>query len=508
MQETAPLVRRTQAYPAELIDAFALTLSKPGGKALLINSANAGERWVPIPEAAKSGVAFAVDVADDVLAIDCDHPDLVPDVLGLGDELRCRGFSPVLVNSGRPDNLHLFCRIDDADLLEDYKARTATIGLDVRRTIRPPLAPHRLGLPVSLRTPDDPAEALAALSRLKTTPPRGLAPRMEELLSAGDFQAYGYRSRSEMILALALGARNAGWTEDQFFAALMDPKTKAGDKIRHRRDRRQYVHRCYTKALRKAQNSPAITNRTAALEKINIMRAAAQTYPWGGRSGTTDRLVLEAHLKIAQDTGKLSYHASVRTVADRTGFVIDTISKANHRLERAGWLKPIKRARPRYAEATVWALRVPKGLCNRADTPTSLKGVYEECPPRCTRTEDDPGADLWRTSGVGKGTFLVWRSLDLREPQKQAGLASPLGRTKRTILYHLRKLETHGLASRTPNGWRRGDADLNEVARALGVEGTRVRTRDRHERQREHFRKLMNQRNRLSMTSSLRVTPT
>src|SRR5262249_36788697 len=154
-----------------------------------------------------------------------------------------------------------------------YRATASAIGLDVRKTIRPPLSPHRLGLPVRLRAPEDPAEALNALC---TATLRPLSSEMTALLRDGDFTRHGgYRSRSETILGIALAAVNAGWIEHEFFEALMDPEPRAGDKIRGRRDRRAYVARCWKKATEKSAASPAIQDRAGARAKLGHLRAAA-----------------------------------------------------------------------------------------------------------------------------------------------------------------------------------------------------------------------------------------
>jgi hypothetical protein len=136
-----------QAGPGQdCVLAFAKAVAVPGtGRlAMYIDSDNRNAGWATLSEAVASGRAFCVPVAPDVLAVDCDDPDLEYRVQALADRLRRDGLAPVLLASGHPGHLHLFCRIYDPALLKRYRDHQAHVrGLDVRGRIRPPLAPHR-----------------------------------------------------------------------------------------------------------------------------------------------------------------------------------------------------------------------------------------------------------------------------------------------------------------------------------------------------------------------------
>jgi hypothetical protein len=101
--------------------------------------------------------------------------------------MQADGLHPVLVESGQPGHLHLFCRITDPAARTRYLNLARQRGIDVRQghnRIRPPLSPHRNGLPVRLLTPEDPQQALAALAPERRAaggdgrPPRPLPPEM------------------------------------------------------------------------------------------------------------------------------------------------------------------------------------------------------------------------------------------------------------------------------------------------------------------------------------------
>src|SRR5262245_61059290 len=99
----------TQA-PVSIIEALANAIRRPGGKAGLLDADNQFRGWVSLAEAVQSGRAFFVDVVDDILAIDCDVPDLATQVHQIAADLRAQGCRPVLTESGQPGRLHLFCR--------------------------------------------------------------------------------------------------------------------------------------------------------------------------------------------------------------------------------------------------------------------------------------------------------------------------------------------------------------------------------------------------------------
>ena len=279
----------------DLVRAFAEAIVRPGGRALLLHADNARDRWVDIREAAESSRPFAVEVSPDVLAVDVDDPDLVPKVYELRDRLQAHGYHPVLITSGQPGHLHLLCRVADPEHLETYKQAAKTARFDVRYSIRPPGAPHRLGLPVQFLDPVDPLVALAAL---RATAPPQLSPRMNRLLRTGDNATLGYKSRSEMHLALALAAVNAGWTERQLLDVLLDPLNAAGERLRERSraTAQREVRRCWTKALARSTEYPAIRDREAARREIGRIRSLVEASPWRGRGGASAWAVLNAHL--------------------------------------------------------------------------------------------------------------------------------------------------------------------------------------------------------------------
>jgi len=495
-----------------LVRDFARAVGKPGNKVLLITRENLAGGWCTLDEAVHGGYAFAVQVAGDILAVDVDKAELVAPLDRLVDSLRADHLHPVTVASGRPNHRHMFARIQEIDLLDVFRKRARGVGLDVRRTIRPPMSPHRHGLPVTLLDPDDPAEALAALIPPKAEPRRPLSSRMEVVLRDGNPKAHGYHSRSDMVQGLALAAFSVGWTENEFYSVLI--ASPAGDKPREilqqrgYRDARRYVSLSWTKAKAMATRSVIVRDREDVVTVITTMKALAASYPWSGIAGTTDRLIIEAHLQIAARAGRLTHHAAVRDVADATGFAIGTVSKAHGRLRRLGWLRLTEPAKRVSGVACLWTLRLPrdpgcigvnirdciapKGGC----PPVNIQergGVCKECsPPRTPRARSGAVAhDVWRRAGLGKARFALWCLLCPDVPSRARELAQFLGRKLRGVQAHLAVLKKHGLAVPDGVGWRRGKADLDAIALRLGVAGAAERQRQKHEVQRARFHALL-----------------
>jgi hypothetical protein len=148
---------------------LAWAVARPGSRALLIAPNNESLGWVAVEEAVAGGRSFAVNVDEDMLALDADDEAkgrFVEEILA--PEISSKGISPVVIASGRPGHRHLFARIEDRRLKRELADRAQERGIDVRRTIRPPLSPHRLGLAVALLSPSSVTEALKALQPTKS----------------------------------------------------------------------------------------------------------------------------------------------------------------------------------------------------------------------------------------------------------------------------------------------------------------------------------------------------
>lgn len=469
---------------------IARAIVRPGGKAMIITAGNRSGGWLTLERAVASGAAFAVEVADDVLALDADNSDRGREAEALARRIANDGYAPVIVASGRPGHRHAFVRVDDHAARARYAAEARVAGIDVRQCIRPPGSPHRLGLPVRIVEPVDVGSVVAALSSA-VREHRPLSARMARVLRFGDARANGYASRSEMLMALALAAVAAGWSADEYVTAVLDGGNAAGEKLRTRgaAAAERYLSATWAKAERRAAERPAIRGQRSARAYLARVDAAARQTVWTGRTGASDLATLQAHVGLAAQVGRVMYSADVRSIAERAGLAISTVSTAQRRLLRSGWL-----ARTRCAtttEAAVWSLR-PGRLGAKSNTPISSRGGDENYECSVTRRAGGDvttaAADVWRRGGLGKGAWLVWSALHPAAPTTFSTLREATGRHRSTIRRQLVKLAKHGLATEADGGWRRGCVDVAELERALGVAGERQRQRRRHEDDRERYR--------------------
>lgn len=494
-----PGAARNHHDPGLILD-FTKKVVRPGGNALLLNGNNTADRWTPVEEAVRSGRAFTVEVADDILAVDGDRPEFAGEVNRLAEELRRAGLDTVLVASGQPNRRHLFSRISDSDLLERCKQLARARGLDVRSSIRPPLSPHRLGLQVALLDPADPAEALAALTPQGPAP---LSPRIAELLRVGDREGRYSKTgkRSSVVMAIVTGMVNSGWTLDEGFRALRDRAHRGGEKVQGRgKDAAwRYVAACWTKAKTLVARQPTIRDRAGALRVITEVRAAVEAHRWKGIAGATNRRVMEAHLRIATETGKVAYGAAVRTVAEHAGCGLEGVVKGHARLRHQGWLKLVTGPRWREGKASVWSLRIPRGVTqpNNQISTTPEESGYEpeqsylprggderDCAVSDTPTAS-PDQDVWTRGALGGHAWRVWSHLDPQTSRSSRQIADRLGLKQPTVRRYLARLGRHGLAVHDlDRRWWRGEATPEEVAVKLGVAGAGERQRRRHADQR------------------------
>jgi hypothetical protein len=486
------------------VEAFARAIVRPGGNALLLRPDNSRDRWVSIREAVHSGRAFTVEVDQDILAIDADSEELGRAAEALAADLRAAGHHPVLLASGQPGRRHVFVRISDPDVLANFRSRATSQGLDVRTSIRPPLAPHRLGLEAKLLEPSDPQEALPALQTQRRVQPerrRSLKPDMAILLALGDRDGR-YPSRSHMIQALATAAVNAGWSESEFSEALLGPSNEAGAKVRAMNlwDQKRYISRSWEVAKRFVMAHPAVRDRAAAQDAIRGIGEMIQSTKWPGRGGATELTILKAHIEIALETSKLTYHADVRTLADKAGVVASTASRVNWRLVDAGWLKAPQTPQKK-GEAHIWTLAAPNGVLR--NTPISSpevagglhgntqdsRGGVRTSDAESPRPDANRNHDVFRWGGgLGKSTQRVFDGLDPKDPAQVDDLAESLRMSKPIVRRYLRRLEGHDLAEDTDTGWLRGPRSLDEVAAELGMAGRGSQQRLRHGDDRAKYR--------------------
>ncbi len=440
---------------------------KPGSRVLRIDQANQGAGFVPLRQALQGGGAFAVEVEDDVFALDVDRSSLVFPLYQLMRELRAAGHMPTLWHSGQEGHLHLFCRVGDKR--KDWLDRADALGFpgDALRSgnnlIRPPLSPHRLGYIVGLADPETIEEALIALH-----PPRRRRRRLTaqtfEKLARGDIRQR-YRSRSELVQGIVDGMWNRGWGEDACLAALLNPENIGGAKVREQKDPAAYVATCYRKAATWCSKTPALRPGSKDVhETLSRLREAIDRVFWSGKSGATRRSLLLAHLAIAEDAGSLTHTASDKQLAEKAGCSRRIVTKHHRALCRLGWLSLLHSGK-KTREASTW----------RANdrSPLVSLGGHEVRGERTFASLSPGAADYFRWQGAGKSCLRVFDWLRRHDSGTAAEIATALGwKTARSAQGYLSRLSRDGIVSSVRGAWRLADDFEGALIRAAASRGT------------------------------------
>jgi hypothetical protein len=374
---------------------------------LQLTADNRADGWVDLPAAVRSGRAFLVVPAPRLLCLDLDLTGLDADETTrridaferLTGRLRTHAVPHMVTASGRAGHRHLYVVVGTlpTHLRAAVERRCRQDGLDVRtRGIRPPLAPHRLGYPVALLTPDDPTRAREVLTA--AAPPVadvaavfgvsavGLSARMWRLLRDGHTTA-GYTSASHGRMALAVAARAAGLPGSWLDKALTDPRNQLGESFRSRDDRWRAVE--LDRLVRKADlHLAASPPRPAPTEQLQRFRAALRAVPWRGTGGATDLAVCEALAAVADTAGTCDVRVARSTLALAAGCHELTVRRSLRRLQAAGWIRLLEAPTP--TAAARWRLLVP------AHVPAEQLTTAGHAPVTL-------GIDLARHRGLGQG---------------------------------------------------------------------------------------------------------
>jgi len=342
---------------------------------------------------------------------------------------------------------------------------------------------------------------------------RALSGPMAALLREGDVEGR-YGSRSEAVMATALAAACAGWTEsewrDTLAAAVPElagwsggqRRKTGGLRPRNPADADRRLATTWAKALRRVAHRPPVADHFAVRAELADLLAAADADPsvWKGAAGVTNRAVLAALVDVAAASCTLTPSASTRQLAETANISAGTAATALHRLAGSGWLRLEHPAAG--TQAASWRLVRPEVT---STPPPAVEAVLDELPPRRVRFD---GASSRRcdafahpiNGGLGRVAARLFDLLDdgARGGLSTAQLAALSGLHPRTVHRHLTALQAAGLADYggLTSSWARslpaGDPDrlpaaLAEAAAAIGSTGATARRAARHAAEREAF---------------------
>lgn len=314
-----------------------------------------------------------------------------------------------------------------------------------------------------------------------------------------------YMSRSEAVLATALAAASAGWTEQLWrevlqaralgdWAGVQHRKT-GGRRPRNPADADRRLVTTWAKAVRRSVERPPAADAPSVRAELAEVLAAADRNPavWRGAAGVTDRAVLAALVEIAVSACTLTPSASTRQLSEAVNISPATAAVALVRLRGRGWLRLEQAAGGTHAP--LWRLVRPTHLPAPA---RAVERLLEPVPARPVTPVGGSalGHDAFSHTihgGPGRVAARLFDALDdgVRGGLSVRQLGACTGLHPRTIGRHLIALQAAGLVSAGGGGrsWTRslsaGDprqlaGALTDAAVLLGCAGLVEARRVRH----------------------------
>jgi len=298
--------------------------------------------------------------------------------------------------------------------------------------------------------------------------------------------------------ALSYGMKlaNRSFTADQIRRALLDHDTTKMIQSTGGFDAAdRFARRTEAKALELVRQVPKTDHKIQVVVRVVELRDAADEVPWPGRSGPTDRRVLEGAFLTATLCRSSRFNMAIRTWALRVGMPKSTVASSVRRLVDRQVLGIERRGNDAFS--TCYRLRrVPNGR-NRDSRTLPGDSIWSgSCHP--ARTESlwrILAHDAFRSTALGDDGWMLVRWLHVREERPVPALVATTGMERHRIYGVLGELQGADIAHKRPSGWVRVDDDvlrhrLDRIAAEAGTAGMLERQREVYETERaEHRRK-------------------
>lgn len=475
--------------------AFAEAIARPGGSALLIDEDNRPTEWVPVSAAVTSGMAFAVEPCDHVVAIDVDDDQdrAWAEAVRLG--LEPAGCRFVIVGSGRDGHQHWWVLTPPGWNYEHLKSRMRAVAGEPQRwsqvrrnATRPPYAPHRHGGRAEIVEPGPGT----ALKWFRSHRPQGVPDRARAALMLLDPPApvskRGVVDRGRSIHKAALCLVNARCTQEDLVQLLRSQRTEVTAKyLDLSGDRREdFVEQAWRAACTYVRKNPP---KAASRESLDALRESVPAMVWSPRTGATDRKVYLVLLDLGTAAATLVVNASVRQLAERACMSTTGARSALRRLVEHGYVALVEE--PNRLHHNARSYRLLTDVAAKTVARTHTLPIHGGPKTRCI--EEARFLDDIFTNGAGLGLAAreTWEALPT-QPTKTAEVAAlrPGQAKPSTVLAHLKRLRDAGFAGRRGHRWWRIDPpveDLDRLAHLLGVRGKGRRRSEAFARQRRDY---------------------
>jgi hypothetical protein len=176
------------------------------------------------------------------------------------------------------------------------------------------------------------------IEKLENSIPERLSRNAKALLFGKNLDKFGSRSEAEQ--SLVLSCINSGLEFEEILNLFIQYPAGGKFKEKYLQSPQQglaYLEHSYQSAKQQAETHLS-EGRQKAIYAINWAKNRA----WEGRTGSHDRAVFLAHAQIAYDSGKVEFQASVRELAQKSAKCISSVSNANKRLIKKGFIKRVR----------------------------------------------------------------------------------------------------------------------------------------------------------------------
>ena len=214
--------------------------------------------------------------------------------------------------------------------------------------------------------------------------------------------------------------------------------------------------------------------------------AFADSRPWPGRTGNTDKAVyLALCQRMRMERGNRVFRASVRELSEIANVGTQAVQAALKRLREGELVKYEKR--DDVCGASFYSLAVTEDMPGI----TTVGETYTNCIDSVVSNVIEN--DAFHVKALGKSACMIWRLLlSERKAMTVAEIAKATGRVVSTITVNLTKLETAGMArpvdATRPARWVGIDVEaerLHQIAGQMGTEGKGTRRKAVHLEERQ-----------------------
>lgn len=466
---------------------------------------------------ADHGTPFVIELKDRWYAIDLDsrdqaHLDLTLDFIKILNPY----LNPVVINSGR--NYHIFFYSEkafDKGAISVFQMMLRRVnGAELRRKIRAPLSPHRLGLPVSIancsfedavtflstrdRQKQDKVGHGIASQRCKDWNYERSLTRVNPQILNTIFDGVERGQRSENCMKAICALVNSGFNDSQIKSIMLDENHGISDRYTEKGES------VLCKEIKKARayiannsNAKWMAPPSDHSKKLAIWHKRLKQTPVSGRE-LTERDLLLTMIKLSYILNKESFHLSLWDTYNLTGISINCAAQKFKALRAKGLIELVKAGTR--TEGAIYRLLIPNEIEEFISQNPSVLGLEASLLELAMGKEGLADVEVenavFRSSPkdkacLGRSTRVVLEHLKARGEVGATvkALMSSTGLSSYAIRRRLNQCLRRGFVVRDGvSVWKFKAFDVSEYFFSSGLNGVHERRKQMVQNHRENYR--------------------